>query len=75
MKLQDLFVGGIVAALGMTMVAGAVQGATWLLERRGARTLVGAFGKPTARAILAVAGVALIALGTAIALGWRLNWL
>lgn len=75
MQLQDLVVGGIVAALGMAMVAGAVQGATWLLERRGARTLVNAFGMSAARVLLAVIGLVLIALGVAIALGWRLNWL
>jgi hypothetical protein len=75
MQVQDIFVGGITAALGCVMTAGAALGASWLLERRGARTLVNAFGQSAARVCLAVVGLALIALGAAIALGWRLNWL
>ncbi len=75
MHMQDIVVGGITAALGCVTTAGAALGASWLLERRGARTLGNAFGKPAARVCLVVVGLMLVALGTAIALGWRLNWL
>ena len=75
MHVQDILVGAVAAALGIAMVAGAAYGATWLLERRGARSLIAVIGKPAARVVLGAIGLALVALGTAIALGWRLNWL
>lgn len=75
MQGQNLLVGSMTAALGLAMIVGSARGASWLLERRGARSLVGAVGQPAARALLAVMGLALIALGIALALGWRLNWL
>ena len=70
-----MFVGGVAAAFGVALLVGAALNAAWLLERRGARTLVAGLGQPAARAVLGLVGLALIALGIALALGWRLNWL
>jgi ABC-type tungstate transport system substrate-binding protein len=75
MQSQDIFFGAITAALGIAMMVGASLGGRWLLERRGARSLVAAIGRPAARIVLGLLGLALIALGIAVALGWRLNWL
>jgi hypothetical protein len=36
-------------------------------------SLVAGLGKPASRAVLGLTGLALIALGIALALGWRLN--
>ena len=69
MQTQDLFVGAVTTALGMAMSSARVWAATWLLERRGARSLVTTFGNPAARILLGLLGLALIALGTAVALG------
>jgi hypothetical protein len=75
MQSQDVLVGAMAAALGVLIIFGAARGGTWFLERRGARSLVAAFGQPVARVVLALIGGGLIALGALIALGWRLNWL
>jgi hypothetical protein len=75
MQTQDLFIGGVVALFGAALVVGAAQGRNWLLERRAAKALTGRLGPSTARAMLGLAGLALIALGIALASGWRLNWL
>jgi hypothetical protein len=75
MQTQDILVGAMTAALGLVIILGAAGGRTWLLERRGARSLVEAFGQPAARIVLVLIGFALIILGALLALGWRLNWL
>jgi hypothetical protein len=75
MPIQDAFVGGVAAVLGIAIIVGAAGRRSWLLERRGARSLVAALGLPVARVVLGIIGIALIALGALIGLGWRLNWL
>lgn len=74
MPIQDLFMGGISAAAGIAAILGAVFDGPWLMERVHARLLANSIGKPLARVLLGLIGVALVALGAAIALGWRVHW-
>ena len=74
MPIQDAFVGGVAAILGIAIILGAAGRRTWLLERRGARSLVAALGQSAARVVLGLIGIALVMLGILIALGWRHHW-
>jgi hypothetical protein len=72
--LQDYFVGFASAACGCFFIAGAAFDAAWLMGLRRPRLLAEAIGKTPARWTLGLVGVALIALGAAIASGWRVHW-
>ena len=74
MFLQDVVVGFVAAGLGLLLIASAASGEAWLLRYAKPRMLAAAFGKPSARVLLALLGVGLIALGIAVALGWRVQW-
>jgi hypothetical protein len=74
MHMQDVLVGFVAAGLGLLFVASAVAGEARLLRFAKPRMLAAAFGQTAARVLLALLGAALIALGAAVALGWRVNW-
>ncbi|HEX5106779.1 MAG TPA: Imm17 family immunity protein [Pirellulaceae bacterium] len=74
MPIQDIFVGVVTMVLGLALMAGAVLDGAWLMQLARPRFLATAFGKTAARLTLALIGAGLIALGTAVALGWRVDW-
>jgi hypothetical protein len=74
MQLHDAVVGAVSAAFGLFLLAGALLDGRWLMELRRPQMLTATAGKPAARALLALLGLALIALGGLIASGWRMHW-
>jgi hypothetical protein len=74
MFMQDVVVGCVAAGLGLLLIATASSGEARLLRYAKPRMLAAAFGQPAARVMLVALGLALIAVGVAIALGWRVNW-
>lgn len=75
MFMQDVVVGFVAAGLGLLLIfASASWGEAWLMRYAKPRMLAAAFGQPAARVMLVAIGLALIAVGVAIALGWRVNW-
>jgi hypothetical protein len=74
MQLPDLLVGGLAAIVGLVLTAGAILDGPWLMSLPKLRRLTGAIGKPAARIVIALVGVAVIAAGVTIASGWRMHW-
>lgn len=74
MQPLDLLVGTVAVVLGLGIAAGAIFDGPWLMGLAKPRMLAGALGKPAARVVLGLVGLACSALGVAIAAGWRVNW-
>jgi hypothetical protein len=74
MALQDVVVGVVAGCLGLYLIAGAATNGRWLMELGRPRMLVAALGPAAARISLGLLGVGLVALGVAVALGWRVHW-
>jgi hypothetical protein len=74
MQPLDLLVGTVAVALGLGISAGAILDGVWLMGLAKPRMLAEAFGKPVARGVLLLVGFACVAIGVAIAAGWRVNW-
>jgi hypothetical protein len=74
MQRLDILVGVVAALFGLFLTAGAALDAPWLMALAKPRLLAKSIGKPAARLLLAVLGVGLVALGIAIARGWRVHW-
>ena len=71
---QDIVVGVVSVGLVLLLIAGAVLDGPWLMQLTRPRMLASALGRPAARLVLGLIGFALVALGIAIALGWRVHW-
>jgi hypothetical protein len=71
---MDIFVGVLSGLLGLGLISGAALDAAWLMQLGRPQLLVRAFGRPMARALLALLGAGLVALGIAVAIGWRPSW-
>lgn len=70
----DWIVGGIAIAIGIVLCACAAISTEHLYELPKVRWLQQRYGRSATRSVLIVAGVALVALGIAIALGWKVEW-
>ncbi len=68
---EDLFVGIVAISIGLFLICSAVVNWNWFYSLRTARWLQQLFGKNGARLVHVLLGLILIALGTAIALGYR----
>jgi len=74
MQRLDILVGVVASLLGLFLVSGATLDAPWLMSLAKPRLLAGSIGKPAARLLIATIGIGLIALGIAVARGWRVDW-
>jgi hypothetical protein len=74
MQAHDLLVGGLAAIVGLVLIAGAIVNGSWLLSLPKFRRLSESIGKTAARVVIALLGVAVIAIGITIASGWRMTW-
>ena len=74
MQLHDVVVGAVSSALGLFLLLGAIANSRWLMSLRRPSMLAESIGPRAARAVLALIGAGLVALGIAVALGWRVNW-
>jgi len=73
MNVQDVFVGAVAVIIGLLSVAAAVANINWAYQFWLARRVEARFGRRGARVYYAVLGLALIALGCAIATGYVAN--
>lgn len=71
---QDLFVGAIAVILGSLLLLGAAVNSATLMQLKKAQLLVEHFGNRPARFIIALCGLAVIAMGSLIAAGWKFAW-
>jgi uncharacterized membrane protein YphA (DoxX/SURF4 family) len=74
MHVPDLVVGSLGVIAGAIFVAAAATDWLWLQRLPKWRVLTEAIGKPAARIVAALVGLALIAGGIVIATGWRIHW-
>ncbi len=74
MQRLDLLVGAVSVLFGLFLAGGAVLDAPWLMALAKPRRLAEAIGKTAARVLIALVGIGLVVLGTAIASGWRVQW-
>lgn len=74
MKPLDLVVGAVACSLGALFLLAGILGREELLRLSRLQRLIAQTGRIAARVISAILGLALIALGIAIATGWRLSW-
>lgn len=74
MQAHDLLVGGLAAIVGLALIAGAIVNGSWLLSLPKFRRLSESIGKAAARVVIALLGIAVIAIGITIASGWRMQW-
>jgi hypothetical protein len=70
----DWFVGGVTIAIGASALWGALSANQHIFTMPKVRLLEASVGRSGARGILGALGMALIALGIAIALGWKWPW-
>jgi len=70
----DWFVGGVTIALGAGALWGAASANRYVFEMPKMRLLESSVGRTSARAILSLVGIALIALGIGIAIDWKWPW-
>ncbi len=59
---------------GLFLAGGATLDAPWLMALAKPRLLADSIGKRAARVVLAMLGIGMVALGIAIARGWRVEW-
>ena len=71
---QDLLVGTVAVIVGSLLLVGAVANSAHLMQLAKPRLLTQAIGNRSARAVLAVIGGLILAMGVLIASGWRLAW-
>ncbi len=74
MAVQDLFVGAVAGIFGLVLITAAVFDGQWLMQLAHPRMLAESLGKTGARILIGLMGLALIALGVAVASGWRVHW-
>ena len=74
MAVQDLFVGAVAGMFGLALIAAAAFDSQWLMQLAHPRMLAESLGKTGARILIGLLGLALIALGAAVASGWRVHW-
>jgi small neutral amino acid transporter SnatA (MarC family) len=67
----DLFVGTVAAILGLCLVLAALVNWSWYYSLRSARFLEARLTRTGARMFHGLLGLALVALGLALAAGWR----
>jgi hypothetical protein len=70
----DWFVGGVAIVLGIVALVHALSASERVFELPKMRWLERRYGKKAAKIMLGVLGLILIALGAAIALGFKVNW-
>lgn len=70
----DWIVGAVAITIGVLLCASAAISTEHLYELPKVRWLQQRFGRAATRSMLIVAGVALVAVGIAIALGWKVEW-
>ena len=70
MVLQDLLVGIVAVAIGIGAMLAAASDRQWCYRLRAARWIESRWGRRAARAFYVLMGLAMIALGVAIALGF-----
>ena len=68
---EDLFVGSVATAIGLLLVTAAVANWSWYYSLRSARFLESKLTRTGARIVHGLVGLALVALGLAIATGFR----
>jgi small neutral amino acid transporter SnatA (MarC family) len=71
-ELSDLAVGTVTICLGIFLLGVAAVNWHWFYTLRSARLLQTCFGRLGARCVHAALGLALVALGVAITMGYRL---
>jgi len=74
MAVQDLFVGVVAGIVGLVLITAAVFDGQWLMQLAHPRMLAAVLGQTGARILIGLIGLALIALGAAVASGWRVHW-
>jgi len=74
MQRLDILVGVVAIFFGLLLACGAALDAPWLMALAKPRLLAESMGKPAARLFIAAIGIGLIALGIAVARGWRVQW-
>ena len=72
--LHNYVVATLAGLLGMALILGAVLDGNWLLTSPKGQRLTETLGRTASRVVLALIGLALIALGGVIASGWRMQW-
>lgn len=70
----DWFVGAVAIVLGLAMLWNALSPSDRTFELPKLRWLERSYGRNTARLVLGTLAALLIALGVAIAAGWKLHW-
>jgi hypothetical protein len=70
----DWFVGGVSIAIGTGALWGGIFANEYVFRMPKVRLLEASLGRSGTRALLAAAGLALIALGVAIGCGWKWKW-
>jgi hypothetical protein len=71
---HDLFVGVLAILFGCMLIFGALFNASPLMSLAKPKRLADAVGNGWARGIIALIGLAAIAMGILIASGWRMRW-
>ncbi|HEY2413305.1 MAG TPA: hypothetical protein VGI40_13730 [Pirellulaceae bacterium] len=72
--IQDIFVGLVAIAIGCLLIGGAIFRSSLLMQLTKSRLLVESVGATAARWIIAGLGLFIVALGSLIAVGWRIQW-
>ena len=70
----DFFVGGVAIVLGIVTLTSALAPFEAVYQLPKVRWLTAQYGQNSARGILLVLGILLLALGVVIVLGWKWTW-
>ena len=68
---QDVFVGTVAILIGAALLGAAIGNVAWAFELRKLRWLEAKLGRQKSRAVLGCLGIGMVALGLAIAFGFR----
>jgi small neutral amino acid transporter SnatA (MarC family) len=74
MTALDLVVGAASIGLGILLCVTGAANLDYLQHHSKLRWLTAALGRTGARVVCSIVGLLLVALGVAIALGWRMQW-
>jgi hypothetical protein len=74
MPLHDWFVGLVSVSIGLAISIAAAVNSAWFFELAKPRSLSAAVGRGKARMVFGGIGLAFVALGVVIALGYRVSW-